>query len=252
MELTVLGSGAAVPSLRRGAPGFLLAAGRSDLILLDSGAGTLRRLLAAGVRHDQITHALYSHNHLDHTGELASWLFLGRVPGHARTTPLTVAGSEGFMTMAAGLRAVFHPWLDDEGAVTWKTMAAGGRTLAGEGWEARAFTVDHIPSSLGFRVTEDSGRSLAYTGDTAFCEELVELARGVDLLLIEASAPDGEGVKGHMTPSEAGEVARRAGAGKVVLTHFYPRCDEVDMLAQLRRVWRGEALLAEDGLRIPV
>lgn len=45
-------------------------------------------------------------------------------------------------------------------------------------------------------------------------------------------------------------MARRARAGRVVLTHFYPPCDEADMLSQLRRTWDGPALLAEDGLSV--
>src|SRR5436309_10942381 len=69
MELIVLGSGTAAPSLRRAPPGYLLRIG-ADRVVLDTGPGTLRRLLEAGVTHDQVTHLFYTHNHLDHTGEL--------------------------------------------------------------------------------------------------------------------------------------------------------------------------------------
>ncbi|HZI94802.1 MAG TPA: MBL fold metallo-hydrolase, partial [Patescibacteria group bacterium] len=81
------------------------------------------------------------------------------------------------------------------------------------------------------------------------------LARAADLLLIEASTPDGTHLEGHLTPSEAGQIASLSAARRVVMTHFNPVCDGVDMLGQLRRVYddsMGEARMAEDGMRISI
>ena len=256
MELTILGSGTAVPSLARAAPGYLLRVGR-DIVVLDGGSGTLVRLLEAGVRHDQVSHLLYSHHHLDHCGELAPWLFTSNIPASARTTPLTIIGSAGFMSMLASLRSLYGRWLDARTyTLTLATMspatAPAAPLLAFEGWSVRAFPVNHIDASLAYRITDDAGRVFAYTGDTGMSEGLVDLARDADLLLIDASTPDGMSIEGHLTPSEAGDIARRAGARRVVLTHFYPACDGIDMLAQLRRVYTGEAFAAEDGMRFTV
>lgn len=247
----MLGSGTAAPSMRRSAPGYLLRVG-ADLVVLDAGPGTLRRLLEAGVTHEQVTHILISHTHLDHTGELAPWLFASRIPAMARRTPLTIAGSARFQETLSGLRSLYGRWLD---AATYTLSlvsmdGAAGSPIAFAGWTARAFPVNHIDSSLAYRITDASGRVLAYTGDTDRSASLVELARDADLLLIEASSPDGMKIEGHLTPSEAGEVARLAGARRVVLTHLYPVCDGVDMLGQLRATYAGEAFVAEDGMRI--
>lgn len=254
MELTILGSGTVAPSRRRAAPGYLLRAG-ADRVVIDSGPGTLSRLLSAGVRHDEVTHILYTHNHLDHTGELAPWLFLSRIPSTERRSPLTIAGSAGFMKMLSSLREVYGHWLDAASyTLNLVTLDAGRRSrVAIDGWSLEAFPVNHIESSIGYRITDEStGRTLVCTGDTAPCEGLAASARGADLLLIEASSPDPDPLPGHLTPSLAGTVAREAGARKVVLTHFYPACDEADMLGQLSRAWDGEAVIAEDGMRIEV
>jgi ribonuclease BN (tRNA processing enzyme) len=261
MELIILGSGTAVPSLRRGAPGYLLLAG-GDRVVLEAGCGTMARLLKTGVRHDEVSHILCSHNHLDHTGELASWLFASRIAASARTAPLMIAGSAGFMAMLASLRALYGHWLDAPTyALTLVTLSAGGSgtgdgpggpVVSMGGWSVQAFSVSHIESSLAYRITDDRGRVLAFTGDTDLCESVIEMARGADLLLIEASCPDGQKIEGHLTPSEAGQIARRAGVGRVVLTHFYPACDQADMLGQLRRTFEGEAVVAEDGMRLTV
>jgi len=221
-------------------------------VVMDSGPGTLRRLLRAGVRHDEVSHLLYSHTHLDHIGELPQWLFLSRIPPDERTAPLTVCGSAEVIHMMRGLRALHGDWMDaDTYTRTEITLDAADRaTAAFEGWSLRAYPVNHIASSLSFRITDGSGRTLAFTGDTDVCDDLVELARDVDLLLIECSAPDGQKIPGHLTPSEAGEIARRAGARRVMLTHFYPPCDNADILGQLRRTFTGDAVLAADGMTV--
>jgi len=253
MDLTILGSGTAVPSLRRSAPGYLVRAG-GDMMVLDTGPGTMSRLLEAGVAHQDITHLLYSHSHLDHSGELAPWLFASRVPSSARFNPLTIIGSAGFMTMLDSLREIYGHWIDPATYTLDRIELDGAvrRRASFTGWELTASPVNHIESSLGYRITSAQGRILVYSGDTDVSDDLTELARGADLLLIEASTPDGQKLDSHLTPSLAGEIATRAGVRKVALTHFYPVCDGVDMLAQLHRTYQGEAVLAEDGMRLTV
>ena len=251
MELTILGSGTAVASVRRAPPGYLLRIER-DLVLIDAGPGTMRRVMQSGADPGQVTHMFFSHNHLDHTGELAPWLFASRLPSSPRRTPLTICGSAGFMKMLGALREVYGHWLD---AATYElrlvTMDGAKRSSVRFGdWGAEAHAVSHIESSLACRITDGEGRVLAYTGDTDVCEALIPLARDADLLLIEASFPDGGKVEGHLTPMEAAQIASQAGARKTVLTHFYPACDAVDMLEQAGRHYKGEALLAEDGMRV--
>jgi ribonuclease BN (tRNA processing enzyme) len=59
-------------------------------------------------------------------------------------------------------------------------------------------------------------------------------------------------VKGHMTPSLAGELAAKAHVRKLVLTHFYPQCDQVDISAQCRQTYAGPLVLAEDLMQLEV
>jgi ribonuclease BN (tRNA processing enzyme) len=59
-------------------------------------------------------------------------------------------------------------------------------------------------------------------------------------------------VKGHLTPSEAGKIAAAAGVKKLVLTHFYPPCDEEDMISPCRKFFDGEIVLAEDLMRVEI
>ena len=106
---------------------------------------------------------------------------------------------------------------------------------------------NHIDGSLAFRL-EAGSRSLVYSGDTDESDSLVALAQGADLLVLEAANPIK--IPGHLTPTEAGRLAARAGVRRLLLTHFYPPCDEVDVVALAAREFSGEILRAEDGLRV--
>ncbi|MDY6953524.1 MAG: MBL fold metallo-hydrolase, partial [Thermodesulfobacteriota bacterium] len=94
------------------------------------------------------------------------------------------------------------------------------------------------------------GCSVVYSGDTDLCENLVTLAKDADLLVCESALPDEMKVPGHLTPSLAGHIATRAGVKRLVLTHFYPECDTVDVFAQCRKTYQGDLVLAEDLMEI--
>jgi ribonuclease BN (tRNA processing enzyme) len=93
---------------------------------------------------------------------------------------------------------------------------------------------------------------VAYSGDTDFCENAVILARGADLFICESALPDGMKVEGHLTPSLAGKIATEAGVKKLLLTHFYPECESVDIEAQCRKTYNGPLILASDLMIVDV
>ena len=119
-----------------------------------------------------------------------------------------------------------------------------------EAFDVISQPVKHTPQSLAYRVVVPSGKSFVYSGDTGFCSEIVDLARGTDLLLLECSVPDGDEVEGHLTPSQAGQMARLAGAKRLLLLHFYPEVLGTDIVKQCRRTYAGELILGRDLLHL--
>ncbi len=81
--------------------------------------------------------------------------------------------------------------------------------------------VNHPVETYAVRI-EHRGRVLVYSADTAQCGALSRLAQAADLFLCEASYLDGEQNPPdlHLTGREAGEVAAKAGVGRLVLTHL--------------------------------
>ncbi len=251
MEMIVLGSGTAVPHPKRGSAGYLVCGG-SGAILIDVGLGTLQKLAKLGISLSVPNAAAFTHLHLDHTAELAPLLFALRYSGIGRTKTLTLCGAPGFREFYDGLRRMYGAWVEPVD-YTLEIEEIGRGPVSIGGFMLWAFPVSHTPQSVAYRVEDPSdGKSIAFSGDTDVCEGLVEAARGADLAVFESSFPDGHKVVGHLTPGEAGEIASRSKAKRLLLTHFYPECEGEDIFVQCRNHYAGEILLAEDLLRISV
>jgi ribonuclease BN (tRNA processing enzyme) len=248
MKITILGSGTSVPSLKRSSCSVLIEINKT-LLLFDSGAGTMRRLLEVGVNIDQLSHIFYSHLHPDHTGELVPFLFATKYPEtYRRRELLTIVAAEGFIDFYEKLKIAYEKWIELEpGMLQILELDATGRDHLDCGlFDVDSLPVNHTDMSLAYRITEPGGKSIVYSGDTDFTDNLVELSKGVDVLICESAFPDDLKVSGHLTPSLAGKIATEAGVRKLVLTHFYPECDVVDVAEQCRRTYHGPLVLAED------
>ncbi|MCU0560988.1 MAG: MBL fold metallo-hydrolase [Desulfobacterales bacterium] len=254
LRVTILGSGTCVPSLTRSACAVLLES-RGAKWLFDCGPGTLRRMLEAGASIFEISHLCVSHLHPDHTADLVPLLFATKYPdGVRRTFPLTLAAGRGFGDFFNRLKAVYGDWIDIGEAmfriIEMSTDGCDRREMGGLLLETAP--MNHSPQSIAFRVTGPGGRSLVYSGDTDFSEALIELAAGADLLICESAFPEGHRAAGHLSPALAGEIAARARVGRLVLTHFYPICDRVDIEAECRRTYSGPLTLAQDLMQLEV
>ena len=119
-----------------------------------------------------------------------------------------------------------------------------------------AVLVDHPPvePSLAFRF-DTPDRSVVFSGDTAPCDALVELAKGADVLVHEALftplldqelkvVPNASRLKAHLlashTPVEAlGPLAERAEVGQLVLTHLVPGGEQITDAMWLEEASKG-------------
>jgi len=250
--VTIVGSGTCVPSLERSACSVMVES-RGRRVLLDSGPGTMHRLLEAGVRIFDIDLIGYSHFHPDHTGELVPILFATKYSGQGpRKRPLTLVAGKGFNDFFSRLHRVYGDWI---------TLGPGQLEIIEldnlrpdsfryEELMISSMPVEHQAESLAFRITDPDGRSIVYSGDTDFSENLIRLAKNTDLLVCESAFPDARKTRGHLTPSLSGKIARMAGVRKLVLTHLYPECDGVDLVGQCRRNFDGPVLIARDLMRI--
>ncbi len=221
-------------------------------MLFDSGPGTMRRLLETGTTIFELTQIFYSHFHPDHTAELVPLLFATKYPDlRRRDSMLTVCGGIDFANFLSGLQQVYAGWIELPESIlqTIELDNTGPDALDFKDFRVQSIPVVHNPESIAYRITGRRGRSVVYSGDTDYSDNLVTLARNADLLICESALPDGLKVDGHLTPSAAGEIAARAGVERLVLTHFYPECDQADIERECRKTYSGPLHLARDLMR---
>lgn len=251
LSLVTVGTGTVAPSATRGSPAHWVE--RDGLrLLMDCGSGTLHGLARCGLAWERVTHVVLTHFHADHFGDLPALLFALR---HAtrRTEPLVVLGPAGTVALFRRLADGFGPWLLDPGYPIGVLDVQAGEPFPLGPSEATldVHPTPHTTESVALAVQSAEGR-LVYTGDTGPSEPLARWAAGADLLLAECSLPDDQAIGGHLTPRSAAKLARAAGAKRLVLTHFYPPVERVDVRAAVAREYKGPVALANDGDRFEI
>ncbi len=251
-EIVIIGSGTCVPSLRRGGPSTCLLTD-GITILVDSASGTLRQLVKAGIPYESLDYLLYTHVHPDHVGEFIPYVFATKyAPGFNRTTPVTVLAAKGFKAFYQHLKDAYGHWAEaDPGMLNIEEIPVEMQTaLQLPPLIVRTTPTRHTPMSLAYRIECPDGKAVVFSGDTEFSPELIELAKDADLMVCECAAPEGHRIPGHLIPSEAGKIAKEAGVKRLILTHFYPNCDQHDLLTPCKKEYSGPVVLAEDLMRI--
>ncbi len=240
MKLTVLGCSGSVPGPDSAASSYLVTAEDFHLVLdLGSGAlGSLQRHLAV----PQIGAIGLSHLHPDHCMDLCGLYVAAKyAPGSPipRIPVYAPAGAAERMALAYDLPV--DPGMEEElDFHTWQDVQQIGP------FTVRTAAMVHPVPAYAIRV-EHRGKALVYTGDTGPNDALVELARGADLLLSEAALPDDEPnnpVDLHLTPSDAGEHAKKAGVKKLVITHVPPWYNRETQADNARRTYSGPIEIA--------
>jgi ribonuclease BN (tRNA processing enzyme) len=254
MELIILGSGTTIPLNHRASPSLALVVD-GQLMVFDMGPGTLRQLTKAGLKHEDIARIFITHFHPDHTEGLIHFLFTTKNPSILKKRdPFIIAGARGLKEFINRLQEAYSDWLDlpTEIMKIEELDVHQSNVMNYPGFRIIAQPVRHTPNSLAYRVEDQQGKSFVYSGDSGFCEGLVDVAKGTDLLVLESSFPDGEEVEGHLTPSQAGHIATLSNVKRLVLIHFYPECLATDITAQCRKSYGGELTLGSDLLHLHI
>ncbi len=113
-----------------------------------------------------------------------------------------------------------------------------------------ALVPHYLPTfAIDVRSTANGSGRFTYGADCSPTDTLVEFAGGSDLLMIEATLPRPErgGIRGHLTPAEAGEHGQRAGVRRLVLTHISDELDALWARNEAERAFGAPVDLAHEG-----
>ena len=257
MRITVLGKSPAWQDAGGACSGYLVEADGA-CVLLDCGCGVFGKLR----RHREyweVDAVVISHLHADHILDLVPYasalIYAPRqqpvpVAGHPGTTtparPRLIApagAADAFRQICAG--AGMHPeHIEKAFALTeyepHETFALGPLEVA-------FCPVPHFLPTNAVELRE-GGERLTFSADCAPNEALTEFARDSSLLLIDATLPRPErtGLRGHLTPEEAGEHGRAAGARRLVLSHFSDELDSEWARREAERSYGGPVEVARE------
>jgi ribonuclease BN (tRNA processing enzyme) len=217
MRLTVVGCSPAWPNPGGAQSGYLVEGpGR---LLLDCGPGVLARLRADSPwpRIDAIA---ITHFHLDHCGDLVPWVWgtmAGPGAGLEQPELYVPPGGKHHLAVLAEQLGGFPDMFEQTFAVFEYEHGVAAQIA---GFDVLPLRMKHYRmDSYGFRVS-NGDTVLAYSGDAAPSDDLVELARASDLFLCEATLDGGEGEpRGHLTAAEAHAAYAASGARRLVVTH---------------------------------
>jgi ribonuclease BN (tRNA processing enzyme) len=246
VHLTVLGFSASYPAPGTACAGYLVTC-KDTKLLVDCGNGVLSKL-------GQVTDPLgldavvITHAHPDHIADLYSVQAMLRYAPEGPAPPMPLYGPEDLLERVSCLLSE-HGAEQLVEAFSFEALHPGVEIDVGA-MSITPFAVRHGVETFALRIEGASG-TLGYTADSAYCDELVRAALGVDLLVAEATLPAAfAGAAPHMTGSEAGRVASEAGVGRLMLTHLWPTADTDEILREAREVFDGETMLANEFLRI--
>jgi ribonuclease BN (tRNA processing enzyme) len=229
MKLQILGSGTILSSAFRSAAAYAVMM-EDKTLLLDMGPGLLRRMAEAKIEIRDVDFIFFSHFHPDHTGDFVPFIFASKNPfGPVREKDLTIIAPVGFGEFYNGLIEVYGKWIiPEEYEIHIEEMVEERRDF--DFFSILTAKSNHSPESIAVRIDE-GGCSFVYTGDTDWSDSLITLSGGADLLIIDTAFPDDMKTPGHLTPTEAAEIAVKAGVKRVLPTHFYPPMEDVDVVA---------------------
>jgi ribonuclease Z len=223
-----------------------------ETILFDASSGTvlLRQLRAAGIPLESVRHLFISHRHFDHAGGLAPLLTaMAALPQASLTVHATSETLRALRELLALTIPGVEGWLGER--LRWAELIPDKPVRANDA-EVTPFEVDHGLGCVGFRV-QQGGSAMVYAADTRPCANVVEHAKGADLLVHGAYGSDEVAAKeahafGHSTAAEAGRVARDSGARRLVLTHFRASrfVDPAELAAEAASGFGGTVEAARD------
>ncbi|TDC62085.1 MBL fold metallo-hydrolase [Actinomadura sp. GC306] len=216
-SLTVLGSATPYPSVGNPCSGYLVS-GAGARVWVDAGTGTLAEL-QRHVRLDELDAIWISHLHADHSADLLTAYYGALYADIRLPAPIPLYGPPGTADRLAHFLTNTSVRSPVESAFAIEELHDGHSARVGA-LTLTSRAVAHGMPAFALRVEAESA-SMVYSGDTAPCTALTSLAEGCDVLLCEADSADvptaGEQV--HHTPENAGDTARAAQAGRLIVTH---------------------------------
>jgi ribonuclease Z len=248
LQLVILGASNAVPGDNQQNTHFVVVGGQR-MVLVDCTGNPIIRLKQAGLDYRDLTDLILTHFHPDHVAGVPPFLMNLWLLG--RTDTLHIYGLGDTLDRVEKMMELYqwHTWPGFFPVVFNRLpeveMAV---VLDTEDFSIFSSPVHHIIPTIGLRFdSHASGNSIAYSCDTEPCPEVITLAKNCEVLIHEAT---GE-TFGHTSAAQAGGVAQRSEARRLILIHYVTFEDEAEgLVAQAASSFGGPVSLAKNFMRL--
>ncbi|MGI9225757.1 MAG: MBL fold metallo-hydrolase [Woeseiaceae bacterium] len=272
VALQILGSGGPIADDGRASSGYIVWVDGQSRVLIDAGGGTFLRFGEAGANFAQLDLVGLSHFHTDHSVDFPALLKSGYFSSRER--PLAIAGPGaggpfpglegylgGLLEAGSGAYAYLSGYLDgSNGLVKLEAIevareeAAPVRVFGADNDELRvdALPVPHgIVPALGFRVRAGDATLVFSSDQNGSNPAFIDFARDATVLVMHMPIPEGTtggALQLHAQPGTIGEIAAKASAGKLVLSHFMARSlrNLASNVAVVQESYDGEIVIGSD------
>ncbi len=258
LELTVIGNQGPYAGPGGTCSGYLFSAG-STAVLVDCGPGVMSGLQRQ-IDFRGLSGIIISHYHPDHCSDFLTMRYAFHYAGSRGQLP----GPVPLLIPEPGWESFAREWVGQQYAELFDVDLIGdGRIMRLGDLRFEFRLMAHSIPSYGMLVREEAaaegGRApIAYTSDTGQCEALGRLAGEASTLLAEAGADPVHAARhdlprmpatGHLSPAEAGAIARAAGVDRLILTHLHPESRAREIEAAASEAMGAEVWVAEPGCR---
>ncbi len=263
-KVILLGTGTPNPEVDKSGPSVAITVDES-VYIIDFGTGVVRRAAKAGIQVTKLTRAFLTHLHSDHTIGYPDLIFTPGVAG--RTEPLEVYGPKGLTDMTRHIMAAYEVDINErvlglEPAERFSYIVntheiSEGHIYQDDFIEIEAFQVDHGSlESYGYKF-EAPDRTVVISGDTSPTQNLVDIAKGCDVLIHEVYSAVGlesrpEGWQKyhstvHTSSHELAEIANLVKPGLLVMYHqlLWGQTEE-DLISEVSEQYNGEVVSGHD------
>ncbi|MEZ4630709.1 MAG: MBL fold metallo-hydrolase [Deinococcales bacterium] len=249
MKITLLGTGAPIHTVRNTLGILVEATGLKPLLIDTCGGFELSRALAKlgyqNERLQELGEVIVTHQHGDHIGGVMA-LFIA-------VKKLDFYANQATLKAIDGLIAAAYPEYGQvRGHVVNHHEVKAGQSYEIAGFKVSFFEMIHRVPTLAVRL-ERQNKILAFSADGLPCEAMIACAKDADLFICDAMCAAGDsyaqnsGLLMHPTAKEAAEMAKKAGAKALVLTHLVRHSNAQLMLDEARAIFEGPVYLPDDG-----
>lgn len=239
MKITIVGVWGGFPEKNEATTGYLLQSANHN-ILIDCGSGVLSKVQNY-IELKEIDTIILSHYHGDHSADIVPFQYEALISKNIGTRDKEVE--------------IYGHDLDKEfDSLSFKGGTIGkkidDKTILNFGDLKVSFKwVKHPVPCLAMRF-EENGKVFSFSGDTQWCDEVVEICKDADLFICESALYNEQlgKINGHLTAGEVGKIAQMSNVKKLVLSHFPHFGDLNDLIKEAKEEFKGELYKANTGM----